>query len=238
MNSDLIVELVGYAASALIIISITQRSILRLRLIGLAGGLTFLVYALIIGAYPIAAVNLAASAIHIWYLRKLISRKEEVFRILHVRPDSLYLAEFLSFYRNEIQGRYQPEFTYEPRAGLITAFVLRDMVPAGLLIGSVEADGTFRVDLDFVIPQYRDFRIGQYVFSPDSALLDGIAPTVVWAEASNDDHASYLRRIGFKCTGDANRYELEVTRPTGAHAAEAIGAVQELPQPPAPPETL
>ena len=74
--------------------------------------------------------------------------------------------------------------------------------------------------------------------SPDSALLDGIAPTVVWAEASNDDHASYLRRIGFKCTGDANRYELEVTRPTGAHAAEAIGAVQELPQPPAPPETL
>ena len=133
MTSDLIVELVGYAASALIIISITQRSILRLRLIGLAGGLTFLVYALIIGAYPIAAVNLAASAIHIWYLRKLISRKEEVFRILHVRPDSLYLAEFLSFYRNEIQGRYQPEFTYEPRAGLITAFVLRDMVPAAVV---------------------------------------------------------------------------------------------------------
>lgn len=233
MNTEVIVETVGYVASALIIVSITQKSILRLRLIGLAGGLTFLVYALIIGAYPIAAVNLVASAIHVWYLRKLISRKDEVFRILHVRPDSLYLAEFLDFYRGEIQGRYQPEFVYEPRPSSITAFVLRDMVPAGLLIGSVEPDGSFRVDLDFVIPQYRDFRIGHYVFSPDSALLAGIAPTTVWAEASNSDHADYLRRIGFTQTGrEGGRFELHVAEPTAAHAAKAIGETMEGPQDP------
>ena len=236
MNSSLAIEVIGYVASALIIISITQKSILRLRLIGFFGGLTFLVYALIIDAYPIAAVNVVASLIHLWYLRKLIGRTDEVFRILHVRPESLYLAEFLDFYSDDIQGLFQPDFAYEPRSGLVTAFILRDMVPAGLLIGEVQDDGSFRVELDFVIPQYRDLRIGHYVYSPDSALLEGIAPATVWTIASSADHASYLRRIGFAASSEAaDRFEIAVTEPTGGHTAAAIGGSE---QPGDSPQTL
>lgn len=211
MDSDLLIELVGYVASALIVVSITQKSILRLRLLGLLGSLVFLAYSLIIGAYPIAVVNVIAAMVHAWFLRKLIRRKDEVFRILRVDPESVYLRDFLEFYRDEIQGRYQPDFVYEPNPRQVTAFILRDMVPAGLMIGEPEADGTFRVDLDFVIPQYRDFKIGSYVYSPDSDLLTGMSPTCVFAHASNPDHAKYLSRMGFaECTDTPGRFEIQL----------------------------
>ena len=211
MDSDQLIEVVGYVASALIILSITQKSILRLRLLGFVGALVFLAYSIAIAAYPIAVVNVIGAAVHGWYLRKLIRRKDEVFRILHVLPESRYLLDFLDFYRDEIQGHFQPEFVYRPNDRQVTAFILRDMVPAGLLIGEARDDGTFEVHLDFVIPQYRDFKIGSYVYSADSALLTGIAPTCVWAEASNRDHARYLSRMGFVQSADTpDRYEIQL----------------------------
>ena len=209
MDTELWVEVIGYVASGLIVLSITQKSILRLRLLGLVGGVVFLAYSLLIEAYPIAAVNLIASSIHLWYLRKLVRRKAEVFRVLRVLPESRYLHDFLDFYRDEIQGHFQPEFVYAPNPNLVTAFILRDMVPAGLLIGESRDDDTFEVKLDFVIPQYRDFKIGSYVYSHESSLFDGLAPSSVWATASNKEHATYLRRMGFApCPGVADRYEI------------------------------
>ncbi|MCH7788980.1 MAG: hypothetical protein IH940_06010 [Acidobacteria bacterium] len=211
METDITLEIVGYVASVLIILSITQKSILRLRALGLAGALTFLVYSLAIGAYPIAVVNVIAAAVHGWYLRQLIARKAEVFRVLHVNPDSAYLLDFLAFYNDEIEGHFQPEFVYQPNDDQVTAFILRDMVPAGLFIGEAADDGTFEVKLDFVIPQYRDFRIGRYVYAPGSALLTGIAPSCVWATASNPDHGNYLRRVGFtECPDQSGRYEIGI----------------------------
>jgi hypothetical protein len=217
MNWNLAVEIVGYVASALIILSITQKSILRLRLFGLVGAVTFLVYSVAIGAYPIAVVNVIAGVIHAWYLRKLIRRKDEVFRLLHVPPGSRYLLDFLDFYRDEIQGRFQPEFVYEPGDRQVTAFILRDMVPAGLFIGEALDNGTFEVKLDFVIPQYRDFKIGSYVYSPGSGLLAGTDSTCVVAQASNREHGAYLSRMGFvECPGTPGRYEIDLA---GAQAS-------------------
>jgi len=222
MDSSFLIEAVGYLASALIVLSITQKSILRLRLLGFGGSFVFLAYSLAIGAYPIAIVNVIAAGVHGWYLRKLIRRKHEVFRILHVLPESRYLLDFLDFHRDEIQGHFQPEFVYEPNTKQVTAFILRDMVPAGLLIGEPKDDGTFEVHLDFVIPQYRDFKIGSYVYSTDSALFTGVAPTLVWAEASTHQHAQYLGRMGFtECPGIPGRFEIHVSEST--NTPEPVG---------------
>ena len=211
MDWNVAVEVVGYVASGLIILSITQKSILRLRILGLAGALTFLVYSLAIGAYPIAVVNVIAASVHGWYLRKLIRRKDELFRVLHVLPESRYLLDFLDFYRDEIQGRFQPEFVYEPDADQVTAFILRDMVPAGLFIGDHCGDGTFEVKLDYVIPQYRDFKIARWVYSPDSHILGTDTPTCVWTRASNDDYAAYLRRVGYaERAGEPGVFEIRL----------------------------
>ncbi len=209
MDPSTIVEIVGYAASGLIVLSISQRSILRLRLLGLVGSLTFLIYSVFIAAYPVALVNTTVALIHLWYLRKLIRHKDEVFRVLHVLPTSRYLVDFLDHYADEIQGRFQPGFQYEPNEKQVTAFILRDMVPAGLFIGEETDEGVFEVKLDFVIPQYRDFKIGKYVYTPDGELLRGITAKAVSALASNREHAQYLERMGFaQSAGRPDRYEI------------------------------
>ncbi len=211
MDSDTIIEAVGYLASMLIVLSITQKSILKLRFFGFAGGVTFLVYGLLIGAYPIAVVNAIGASIHAAYLRKILRRKSEVFRILHMEPDSEYVRRFLEFYSDEIVGRFQPEFVYEPNVSQITAFTLRDMGPAGLFIGERRDDGSVEVKLDFAIPQYRDSAIGNYLYSAEAGLLTSEGPTCVWSTASNADQAKYLRRMGFhEVPETSGRHELLV----------------------------
>ena len=56
MNGE---ELVGYAASALVVASLAMTSVVRLRAISLIGSVTFVVYGVLIGSVPIVVTNAA-----------------------------------------------------------------------------------------------------------------------------------------------------------------------------------
>lgn len=197
-------EVIGYVGSALIVISLTRTSLLKFRLFGLAGSMTFLVYSLLIGAYPIAVVNVVIIAIHLWFIRNLLSRDQEFFTILPVRAESRYLHFFLDFHRAEI-ARYQPEFTYEPTEPQISAFILRDAVPAGLFIGAVHGDGSIEVKLDFAVPAYRDFKAGSFLYSNRSGIFEDPACDTAWTAPGTKEHTAYLERLGFEATTRAGR---------------------------------
>jgi len=217
MDSSTVYELIGYVASTLVVISITQKSILRLRLIGLMGSATFLTYGILIGAFPIVAVNLAAATIHLWFLRKLIFHKDEVFSILHVSAESRYLGNFLDFYADDITSRFHPGFVYEPRPDQITAFVLRDVVPAGLFIGRRHDDGSVEVIVDYAIPQYRDFKMAPFLYSDESGLFTDRRCTSLWSDVGSEVQADYLTRVGFSPAAVANaphRYVFELESST------------------------
>lgn len=199
------VQLIGYLGSAFVILALAQRSILRLRFIGLAGSVTFFAYSLLIEAYPIAVVNVVAGGIHTYYLRRLIRTPEIVFATLEVGLDSRYLEAFLAFHGKDI-ARYQPEFRHELTENLTAVFILRDMVPAGLLIYRRDGEGC-KIVLDYAIPQYRDFRLGRFVFSRKSGVFE--PGTDLWSFASSADHAAYLERVGFT-PGAEDRYHLTV----------------------------
>ncbi len=196
MTAATVYEILGFLASGLIVISITQKSIFRLRVVGLCGSLTFLTYGLLISAYPIVVVNAAATAIHLWYLKKLTADSAEVFRALPVRPESNYLRAFLEYHKADIRHRFQPEFDFDLSPNLITAFVLRDMVPAGLFIGRRTDDGRVEALLDFASPEYRDFRIAEFLFSNKAGLFDE-RDHEVFTHATAPAHIGYLRRVGF-----------------------------------------
>ena len=59
------IQLLGYAASLLIATSLLMRSIVRLRIINMAGAATFSLYGFLIGAYPVAFLNLMTTTINI-----------------------------------------------------------------------------------------------------------------------------------------------------------------------------
>lgn len=212
MNETLI-EVIGYAGSALVILSLLQTSILRLRAVGFIASTTFLFYSIAISAYPIAVVNIVAAAIHLYYLRKLVRRKSEVFTILRMRPESRYLQYFLDFYRDDIADRYQPDFTYEPGQDTLAIFLLRDMVPAGLVVAKVYGDSSFEILLDYVIPQYRDFKLANWLYSEESGIFEEANCRCAWTRVTNPEQEAYFTKVGFKLDRTPevpNRFAIEV----------------------------
>lgn len=200
-------ELIGYAASAMVVVSLTMREVLRFRLLNLVGGLTFLVYGWVIGSMPVVITNVVIIVINLWFLWTLTTRKD-YFSLLEVPHDSPYLAGFLAFHHDEIR-RFMPEFTGHPGPGSVTLLVLRDMVPAGALIGRPAGEGVLEIDLDYAIPQYRDTLLGRYLFHRrrDTFLDRGFRRLI--SPAGSRKHRSYLRKVGFVPLG-ADRLELSL----------------------------
>src|SRR5688572_19060854 len=163
MDNRFVLELVGYFASVLIAISLMMTSILRLRLINLFGAALFASYGLLIHAYPVAILNSLTVLVNVWHLTRML-RAREFFRLLPLKPESVYLPYFLEFYGAEIR-RILPDFKYQPSADQVALFVLRDCAPVGVFLAERKANGVLRVVLDFVIPGYRDLKLGRFLFT-------------------------------------------------------------------------
>ena len=66
-------ELLGYSASVLVALSLSMRSLLKLRVINLTGALLFTIYGLMIGALPVAVLNLFIVLVNLYYLHQMFS---------------------------------------------------------------------------------------------------------------------------------------------------------------------
>ncbi|HET7228681.1 MAG TPA: hypothetical protein VFJ16_01630 [Longimicrobium sp.] len=195
MDSRFWLEMLGYLASVLVAVSLMMSRILRLRVINLVGSLAFAIYGALIGAYPVAAVNAFICVINVWYLSRML-RAKEYFRILEVEPGSQYVRYFLDFHADDIR-RFEPEFTHPPQPGELTFLVLRDLMPAGLFVGQVREDGCLWVRLDYVIPSFRDFKVGRYVYGESRDFFRQRGIRTIATAPGAPEQAQYLRRMGF-----------------------------------------
>ena len=198
MDTHFWFEMVGYVGSVLVAISLMMESLWRLRIINLVGALIFTTYGLLIGAEPVAGLNALIVAIDIYYLLQMW-RQKDYFHLMEVSYDSRYLKNFVEFYRKEI-GEFFPSYLFKPKEDQLVVFVLRNMVPAGLLIVRArgeEAD----IFLDFVIPGYRDFRAGKFLFDESAEYFHQHGIRRFVSAAGNSKHEAYLKRIGFQFQG-------------------------------------
>lgn len=192
-------QLLGYAASVLIATSLLMRSIVRLRIFNLAGAATFSLYGFLIGAYPVGILNLMTATINIVQLIRL-RRRTEIFRILEIRTTAPYLQYFLDFQADDIR-RFFPAFRYDPAATDSVAWlVLRDLVPAGVLLGNRHGD-VLEVELDYVVPQYRDMKVGRFLFHDEADFFRRLGIREIVGRGDTEVHEKYLQRMGFKADG-------------------------------------
>ncbi|MEO8035314.1 MAG: hypothetical protein ABI837_12840 [Acidobacteriota bacterium] len=211
-------QILGYAASLLIATSLLMRSIVRLRLINLVGALTFSVYGFLIGATPVGVLNLMTAAINIVQLVRL-RRRREIFRLLEIAPDSPYLRYFLDYQAEDIK-RFFPRFQHEPAGNSVALLVVRDLVPAGLLIGSALGE-TLQVELDYVVPQFRDLKVGRFLFVDEADFFRRRGFSEILSPADTAVHAKYLTRMGYEPCGDGRMYRLALASRTGLTDREA-----------------
>lgn len=196
MDSRAWLEVVGYAASGLIAISLMMSSILRLRLINMVGAVAFATYGLLIHAYPVAALNGLIALINVYHLRRMLQAKE-YYQLLPVRPESDFLRHFLKTYRADIQ-RIIPGFEYRPTEKQLTLFILRDCTPVGVFMAEHKSPETLNVVLDFVIPRYRNLRVGQFLFVEQADFFRKLGVKEIIIQPRTKEFGAYLVEVGFE----------------------------------------
>jgi len=67
-------ECIGYAASIFVAISFMTRTMIKLRAINAIGAILFIVYGLLIKAYPVVIINCFITVIHFYHLGKMLKK--------------------------------------------------------------------------------------------------------------------------------------------------------------------
>lgn len=195
------IEIIGYIGSILVAFSLTMKSLLRLRIINLLGASFFTAYGVLLRAYPVAFLNGLIVCIDLYYLFEMW-RQKDFFTFMEVRPASDYLRTFVSFYKDDI-ARLIPNFVHQVEDSLICFFILRNMVPAGVFIAKVEGEEA-HIKLDYVIPNYCDFKVARFIFEENSAFFTQRGIRRFVSEGGSNVHRRYLERMGFVKNG--NKY--------------------------------
>lgn len=188
-------EWFGYAASVIVAVSLMMSSIVKLRWYNLLGAASFSTYGFLIGAFPVGVLNAFIACVDVYFLVRMYSAKEQL-HIIKVPAGSEYLQCFFEEYRSEIT-RLFPDFDFRLEDTRVSFYILRNLVPACVFIGTPGPDGTLQVDLDFVVPAYRDFKPGEFLFIENRALFHQLGYRRLLARSHDRQHDAYLRRMGF-----------------------------------------
>ena len=199
-------DILGWGGSALLVFSLLQASVLRLRTLNLVACVILLVFNAMIGVWPMVGMNAVLAAINVWFIVKLLRERHDdaVFTVVEVGPADEYLRHVLRVHGTDIL-RFQPDLVWDPSSERGHAFVvLKDDETVGVVL--VEADGTVaRVQLDYVTPRYRDFSPGEFVWRRSGLLREHGFTRVVTPPGMV---APYYDRLGFHREGESYALEL------------------------------
>ncbi|BCJ57109.1 hypothetical protein [Micromonospora endophytica] len=211
-------ELVGWAGSALLVWSLVQTRILRLRAVNLVGCLVLIGYNAAIEVWPMVGLNVVLAVINVWYLRRLLATRhdEQTYQVVEVRPDDAFLAHMLRVHAADI-ARFNPGFRNGPAVGRSAFLVVRADEVVGVVLARDVGDGVAQIDLDYVTPSFRDFTPGEFVYRRSSLFTDRGFRQVISPPGMI---APYYHRLGFRRDGDAYLLDLPTTPTPGRSGKE------------------
>ena len=193
--NEVLLEWIGYIASLIVLVSLLMSSIKKLRWINLFGALMFGVYGFMIGSMPTGFMNLGIVIIDIYYLWKMYLSKEYL-RVLPIDEDTQYLKYFLEYYKKDISN-FVDLSKIDISKSDIKLYLLRNMNVAGIFACNEYDKHSLEIVFDYVIPLFRDFKIGSFIFGKQKVyfLGKGYNRFVIFTE--NKDHITYIRKMGF-----------------------------------------
>ena len=185
-------EIFGYIGSALVVISLLMASVVKLRIINTLGSIISGTYALIIGSFPLALMNISLIIINLYYLYKLLKTKQQ-FEIVKTNGADGFVKYFVERYQKDM-GLFFPGVDVHTEVG-VAYMVCCNGSPAGILLGNEDGNGIIDVLVDYSIPAYRDCSVGTYLYA--NLPTYGVKK-LVFAQNKVDSHVSYLTKMGFE----------------------------------------
>ena len=198
------IEVLGWVGSAILVVSLLQTRVLRLRWINLVGCLVLIGYNAVVGVWPMVGLNVVLALINVVYLWRMLRTRHDAaaYTVLEVEPDDTYLAHVLGVHGQDI-AEHNPGFAQDPDDSAF--LVLQGDETVGVVLARDAGGGTAEVVLDWVTPSHRDFSPGEFVFRR-SGLFSSRGFDRILSPAGMQH--PYYQRIGFRPEGD--RFVLEV----------------------------
>lgn len=201
--SSLIIEAFGYLATVLLALSLLVTNDLKFRWFNALGCVAFIVYGLLLKAFPVVLTNALLFGINSFYLYRIYRRTED-FDLVSFQADDPLIEKFLSFYQADIKS-YFPEFNKNDLQHEIRFMVLRDMNIANIFVAERLSNGDGLVKLNYTVPKYRDFKVGCFIFDKaKSALVEKGLKRVMYQSVSNKSHEHFLKVTGFQQQSDGS----------------------------------
>ena len=208
MDTQVVLEAIGWIGSILIVWSLVVARVLRFRWMNLIGAVLATGYNAAIGVWQFAFMNLAITVIDIYWLIRLYreAHDEQVYRVLPVDADNNFLRHVLAEHEDDIRA-HEPAFELDGDSGTAaggtrhTFLVVRGDEAVGVVAVRDEGDGLGLVELDWVKERFRDFTPGEFVYRQSGVLADaGFSRLEVSPHEATD--RDYLARVGFTSQGD------------------------------------
>jgi hypothetical protein len=188
---NLYLEIFGYIGTALVIISMMMTSVIKLRVINMCGSLISLIYAVCVNTWPVAVLNACLLCINfVQTLRQL--RHKSDFTELKLDANDLTVQHFLSVNAQDVQ-KYFPNYRLQAHRETEIHMIYVECEAVGLLVGTRASD-VYRIEMDYVVPKYRDISVGKFLFPQ----LKEQGVNMLTAASASREHDQYLQKLGFR----------------------------------------
>ena len=191
MTKEMWFEVIGYAGSLLVLVSMLMTSVVKLRVINLIGSAVFTLYALLIHSYPTAFLNGCLVIINVVQLIRHQRATSKSYELETLTGSDGFAAWFLKKHEPDILKCF-PGIDLGTLMGTEGYAVFFDDQAAGILLGR-RKENEFEILLDYTTPAFRDCSAGTFLYSK----LPGFGITRLTCAVDVPEHVKYMEKIGF-----------------------------------------
>ena len=191
-------DILGWGGSALLVYSLLQSSLLRLRALNAVACMVLIVFNGLLEVWPMVGMNVVLVGINLWFIAAMLRTRHDdsAYEVLAVGSQDAYLLHLLRVHDADIR-RFNPGLPSVPGSDLDAFLVQRGDETVGMVLLREEQQ-TARIVLDYVTPRYRDFSPGEFVWRRSGLLVErGIRRVVT----PPDMVGAYYDRLGFRREG-------------------------------------
>ncbi len=188
---------IGYLASAFLAYSLIVNNALKFRWLSIMGCASFIIYGILIPAFPVILANSILLCINVFQLIKLYSVKEK-FQFIRINEGDLLINKFLVFYWKDIRKFFPDFINHNLEPDMFCFVVLRDTSIANIFVAKVDGNGIATVALNYTVPQYRDYKVGKFIFDRGKDyLISNNINKIVYDKVDNKNHLHFIQVMGF-----------------------------------------
>ena len=143
--------MLGWVGSALLVYSVLQTRILRLRVFNGVASALLVIFNAAITVWPMVALNVTLTAINVFYIVRLLRGRHDTrtFEVVEISPNQAYLKHLLHEFDTDIQ-HFNPGFSSDDAAHTDLGFlILTRAETVGLVLARNAGDGSAQVELDW-----------------------------------------------------------------------------------------